>query len=50
MLRHDTRPGDGIVHSEPLAVVLPETIDTNLIAAPTKLGIHFCKIEKVDAN
>jgi hypothetical protein len=32
------------------SVVLPETIDTNLIAAPTKLGIHFCKIEKVDAN
>lgn len=33
VLRHDTRPGDGIVHSEPLAVALPETIDTNLIPA-----------------
>src|SRR6202035_4514048 len=31
VLRHDTRPGDGIVHSEPVAVALPETIDTRLI-------------------
>src|SRR6202030_1237071 len=31
VLRHDTRPGDGIVHSEPVAVALPETIDTSLI-------------------
>jgi carboxypeptidase Q len=31
VLRHDTRPGNGIVHSEPLAVVLPETIDPNLL-------------------
>jgi len=31
VLRHDTRPGDGIVHAEPIAVALPETIDTSLI-------------------
>ena len=31
ILRHDTRPGNGIVHSEPLAVLLPETIDTSLL-------------------
>jgi carboxypeptidase Q len=31
VLRHDTRPGDGIVHSEPLVVALPETIATDLI-------------------
>jgi carboxypeptidase Q len=33
VLRHDTRPGDGIVHSEPLGVALPEPIDTDLIPA-----------------
>ncbi len=33
VLRHDTRPGNGIVHSEPLTVALPETIDTKLITA-----------------
>ena len=33
VLRHDTRPGNGIVHAEPLAVALPETIDTSLIPA-----------------
>jgi carboxypeptidase Q len=33
VLRHDTRPGDGIVHSEPIAFPLPETIDTSLIPA-----------------
>ena len=33
VLRHDTRPGNAIVHSEPLAVALPESIDTGLIAA-----------------
>lgn len=33
VLRHDTRPGNGIIHSEPLAVALPETIDTKLIPA-----------------
>lgn len=31
VLRHDTRPGNGIVHSEPVAVEMPETIDTRLI-------------------
>ena len=33
VLRHDTRPGNGIVHSEPVAVALPETIDSGLIPA-----------------
>ena len=33
VIRHDTRPGNGIVHTEPVAVALPETIDTNLIPA-----------------
>ena len=33
VLRHDTRPGNGIIHSEPLAVALPEIIDTKLIPA-----------------
>jgi hypothetical protein len=33
VVRHDTRPGDGIVHSEPIAAQLPETIDTDLIPA-----------------
>jgi carboxypeptidase Q len=33
VLRHDTRPGDGIVHAEPVGVALPETIDTSLIPA-----------------
>ena len=32
-IRDSTRPGDGIVHAEPLVVALPETIDTNLIPA-----------------
>jgi Zn-dependent M28 family amino/carboxypeptidase len=33
VLRHDTRPGNGIVHSEPLVVALPETIDASLLPA-----------------
>ena len=33
VLRHDTRPGDGIVHTEPVAVALSEAIDTSLIPA-----------------
>jgi carboxypeptidase Q len=33
VLRHDMRPGGGIVHVEPVSGVLPETIDTNLIPA-----------------
>jgi hypothetical protein len=49
VLRYDTRPGDGIVHSEPLTVVLPETIDTNLIAEQSSAFIS-AKIEKEDAN
>jgi carboxypeptidase Q len=31
VLRHDTRPGDGIVHTEPVAVAFSETIDKSLI-------------------
>jgi carboxypeptidase Q len=33
VLRHDTRPGAGIVHSEPLSVMLPNRVDPALIAA-----------------
>jgi carboxypeptidase Q len=33
VLRHDTRPGDGLVHTEPVALAMPETIDTGLIPA-----------------
>src|SRR5215469_1254895 len=31
VLRHDTRPGVGLVHSEPLSVVLPDRVDSTLI-------------------
>jgi hypothetical protein len=33
VLRHDTRPGAGLVHSEPLSVVLPDRVDSTLIPA-----------------
>jgi len=33
VLRHDTRPGVGLVHSEPLSVVLPDRVDSTLIPA-----------------
>ena len=33
IFRRDTRPGNGMVHSEPLAFPLPEAIHTNLIPA-----------------
>ncbi len=33
LLRHDIRPGSGVVHSEPIAIQLPQTIDTSLIPA-----------------
>jgi len=33
VLRHDTRPGAGIVHAEPLSAVLPKAIDPTLIPA-----------------
>jgi carboxypeptidase Q len=33
VLRHDTRPGAGIVHSEPVSVVIPANVDPNLIPA-----------------
>jgi carboxypeptidase Q len=47
VLRHDSRPGDGIVHSEPLAVALPETIDTNLIPAVDLPVEHQKLIERL---
>jgi carboxypeptidase Q len=47
VLRHDTRPGDGIVHSEPVAVALPETIDTNLIPAVDLYVEHQRLIERL---
>jgi carboxypeptidase Q len=47
VLRHDTRPGNGIVHSEPLAVALPETIDTNLIPAVDLPAEHQRLIERL---
>jgi hypothetical protein len=47
VLRHDTRPGNGIVHSEPLAVALPETIDTNLIPAVDLPVEHQKLIERL---
>jgi carboxypeptidase Q len=33
VLRHDTRPGAGIVHAEPLSAVLPTRVDPTLIPA-----------------
>lgn len=33
VLRHDTRPGAGMVHAEPLSAVLPKAIDPTLIPA-----------------
>jgi Iap family predicted aminopeptidase len=33
VLRHDTRPGGGIVHAEPLSPVLPDSIDPTLVPA-----------------
>jgi len=33
VVRHDPRPGAGIVHSEPLSVVLPKRVDPALIPA-----------------
>lgn len=33
VLRHDTRPGAGLVHSEPLSVLLPSRVDPGLIPA-----------------
>ncbi len=47
VLRHDTRPGDGIVHSEPLAVALPETIDTDLIPSVDLPVEHQRLIERL---
>jgi len=47
VLRHDTRPGDGIVHSEPLAVALPETIDASLIPAVDLPVEHQRLIERL---
>jgi hypothetical protein len=50
VLRHDTRPGDGIVHAEPLAVALPETIDTKLIPAVDLPVEHQRLIERLLAQ
>jgi len=47
VLRHDTRPGDGIVHSEPVAVALPETIDTSLIPSVDLPVEHQRLIERL---
>jgi Zn-dependent M28 family amino/carboxypeptidase len=47
VLRRDTRPGDGIVHSEPLVVALPETIDTDLIPAVDLPVEHQRLIERL---
>jgi carboxypeptidase Q len=47
VLRHDTRPGDGIVHTEPLVVALPETIDTDLIPAVDLPVEHQRLIERL---
>src|ERR1700688_1060887 len=47
VIRHDTRPGDGIVHSEPLAVALPETIDTDLIPSVDLPVEHQRLIERL---
>lgn len=33
VLRHDTRPGAGIVHAEPLSAALPRAIDPTLVPA-----------------
>ena len=33
VFRHDTRPGNGMVHAEPSAFPLPETIHTHLVSA-----------------
>ncbi|HKV78899.1 MAG TPA: M20/M25/M40 family metallo-hydrolase [Candidatus Sulfotelmatobacter sp.] len=33
VLRHDTRPGAGIVHSEPVSVVLPANVDSGRVPA-----------------
>ena len=47
VLRHDTRPGNGIVHSEPLVVALPETIDTDLIPSVDLPVEHQRLIERL---
>jgi carboxypeptidase Q len=47
VIRHDTRPGDGIVHSEPVAVALSETIDTNLIPSVDLFVEHQRLIERL---
>lgn len=47
VLRHDTRPGYGIVHSEPAAVALPDTIDSGLIPAVDLPVEHQRLIERL---
>jgi carboxypeptidase Q len=47
VLRHDTRPGDGLVHTEPIAVALPETIDTSLISSVDLPAEHQKLMERL---
>ena len=47
VLRHDTRPGDGIVHAEPVAVAMPGTIDTSLIPSVDLLVEHQRLIQRL---
>jgi carboxypeptidase Q len=47
VLRHDTRPGDGLVHTEPVAVALPETIDTTLIPSVDLPAEHQKLVERL---
>ena len=47
VLRHDTRPGNGIVHTEPVAVVLPEHIDTRLIPSVDLPAEHQKLMERI---
>jgi len=47
VLRHDTRPGDGIVHTEPVAVAMPETIDTSLIPSVDLPAEHQKLMERL---
>ena len=46
VLRHDTRPGDGLVHTEPVAAALPGTIDTRLIPSVDLAAEHQKLMER----
>lgn len=45
VLRHDTRPGNGIVHAEPVAVSLADGIETGLVPAVDLPAEHQRLIE-----